>query len=221
MNLDDEDIFDMCAAKGSSMDAFRKEFEDLQAGLETAKSQLISRSREAEQVNHELHNVKESESFTRRNIDELVSAQEGITDGNEHKRGVRNALSDREANNRAEIRSVGGLAEALKEQLSVGSDWSQDQLEVKQSLEKEKDFLSSKLENRMSQVNGVRADADRVYDQIQNVNKEIEDLELKAGDMDSKTEEYAIVRGLTCLCLELWLLLYTDVALGSPSLLPS
>ena len=30
-----------------------------------------------------------------------------------------------------------------------------------------------------------------------------------------------IIRGLTCSCLQLWLLLYTDVALGSPSLLPS
>jgi chromosome segregation ATPase len=129
--LDDEDIFDMCKSKGQVMDAFRKEFEDLQSNVESAKISLVGKNRELEGANQELHTVKDQITFTQRNIDELVSAQEGITDGNEHKKSLRNNLADREANNRAEIRTFTGYFNDLKEALSVGSDWSADQLEAR------------------------------------------------------------------------------------------
>lgn len=189
-NLMDEDIFDVCKAKGSCMDAFRKEYEDLLKQQDEAKTSLQVRARELGVANHELNNVKDQIIFTQRNIDELVSAQEGIMDGNEHKRGVKNSLSDREANNRAEIRNLSSLAETLKNSLEVGSDWTTEQLEQRQTLEKECDFLQSKLENRTSQVNGVRTDAERAYEQIQRVDQEIEDLETKSGEMEKKTEAY-------------------------------
>ena len=189
-DLFDEDIFDVCASKGSCMDAFRKEFEDLQKGEAEAKTALQVRARELGVANNELNNVRDQITFTQRNIDELVSAQEGITDGNEHKRSIKNSLSDREANNRSEIRSLSSLADILRENLEVGSDWTSEQMEQRTSLEKECDFLSSKLENRLSQVNGVRTDADRAYELIQEVDQEIEELELKGGDMDKKTETF-------------------------------
>eukprot|EP00605_Chrysophyceae_sp_TOSAG23-4_P002386 GSChrysophyteH1.ASY1.ANO1.2642.1 assembled CDS len=151
-DLMEEDIFDMCTAKGACMDAFRKEFEDLQKSEIDAKNALQVRSREMGVANNTLNNVRDQITFTQRNIDELVSAQEGITDGNEHKRSVKNSLEDREANNRAEIRSLSTMAENLRESLAVGSDWSTEQLEQRTALEKECDFLSSKLENRLAQA---------------------------------------------------------------------
>ena len=133
-NLDDEDIFDMCSRKGQALDAFRKEYEDLQTSVDTAKATLVGWNRELEASNQELHTVRDQITFTRRNIDELLSAQEGITDANEHKKNLKNNLADREASNRAEIRTYTGYFNDLKEALSVGSDWSSDQLEAKVSL---------------------------------------------------------------------------------------
>jgi chromosome segregation ATPase len=49
------------------------------------------------------------------------------------------------------------------------------------ALEKERDFLASKLENRVSQVNGIRGDSDRTYERI----KELEGI----IEADTKTEE--------------------------------
>ena len=132
-SLDDEDIFDMCKAKGQVMDAFKKEYEDLQTSVDTAKTTLVGWNRELEASNQELHTVRDQITFTRRNIDELISAQEGITDGNEHKKNLKNSLADREASNRSEIRTYTGYFNDLKEALSVGSDWSSEQLEAKVS----------------------------------------------------------------------------------------
>ena len=189
-NLDEEDIFDMCEKKGSAMDAFRKEYEDLQKSLDTAKSTLVSKNRELEASNQELHNVRDQITFTQRNIDELISAQEGITDANAHKTSLRNNLQDREANNRAEIRTFTGYFNDLKEALAEGSDWTPDQLEVKAALEKEKDFLASKLENRLGQVNGVRGDSDRTYNRIKDVETMIEEYTNTEEEMEKKYNDY-------------------------------
>ena len=172
------------------MDAFRKEYEDLLKMQDEAKTALQVRSREMGLANNELNSVKDQINFTQRNIDELLSAQEGVMDGNDHKRRVKNSLADREANNRAEIRSLSNLADSLRSNLEVGSGWTLDQQEQRSSLEKERDFLASKLENRTAQVNGVRTDADRAYEAIQSVDAEIEAQELKVATMEKKTVEY-------------------------------
>ena len=190
VDIFEEDIFEVCKAKGSVMDAFRKEYEDLLKAQDDAKSALQARARELGAANVELHNVRDQITFTQRNIDELVSAQEGIMDGNDHKREIKNSLADREANNRSEIRNLSNLAEQLRANLEVGSDWTTEQLEQRQALEKECDFLQSKLDNRVAQVNGVRTDAQRAYEAIQSVDKDIEELEERSGKVEQKTEEY-------------------------------
>ena len=189
-NLDEEDIFDMCERKGSVMDAFRKEYEDLQKKLDLAKASLITKNRELEASNHELHNVRDQITFTRRNIDELVSAQEGITDANAHKTSLKNNLEDREADNRAEIRTYTGYFDELKAALAEGSDWTSDQLEAKAALEKERDFLASKLENRLGQVNGIRGDSDRTYSRIKDVESMIEENTKTEEELDKKYNNF-------------------------------
>ena len=197
-SLEDEDIFDMCERKGSTMDAFRKEYEDLQKTLEGAKASLITKNRELEASNHELHNVRDQITFTRRNIDELISAQEGITDANAHKTSLKNNLEDREANNRAEIRTFTGSFNELKEALAEGSDWTSDQTEAKSALEKERDFLGSKLENRLGQVNGVRGDSDRTYNRIKEIEGMIEEYTKTEEEMEAKYNDFiAESEGLT------------------------
>ena len=85
---------------------------------------------------------------------------------------------------------MSNLADSLRSNLEVGSGWTLDQQEQRSSLEKERDFLASKLENRTAQVNGVRTDADRAYEAIQSVDAEIEAQELKVATMEKKIVEY-------------------------------
>lgn len=188
----DEDIFEVLKRKGDhpSLSAFRHEYVELQKAYDLACANVISREREVEAAAHELHVVRDQITFTNRNIEELVSAKEALEDGIEHKKFVKSGLEDRESSNRSEIRSFTNMFEDLKEQLAVGSDWAPEQLEQKQNLEKEVDFQTSKLENRIAQVNGIRADADRTYDRIQQLDAEIDALEAKGADIEKRTAEY-------------------------------
>ena len=188
----DEDIFEVIKRKGDhpSLSAFKHEYVELQKAYDAALAQVVSREREVESAAHELQVVREQITFTNRNVEELVSAREALEDGIEHKKFVKSGLEDREAGNRREIRSYTNMFEDLKEALSVGSDWLPDQLEQRQGLEKEVDYAASKLENRLAQVSGVRADADRTFDRIQQLDAEIEELELKSNEVEKKTEAY-------------------------------
>ena len=188
----DEDIFEVLRRKGDhpSLSAFRHEYVELQKTYDAAVAAVVSREREVEAASNELHVVREQINFTNRSIEDLVSAREALEDGIEHKKFVKAGLEDRESSNRREIRTFTNLFEDLKEQLSVGSDWLPDQLEQRQALEKEVDFAASKLENRLAQVNGVRADADRTFDRIQQLDADIEALEAKSNEMVKKTDSY-------------------------------
>lgn len=191
-SLEDEDIFEVLKRKGDhpSLNAFRHEFVELQKTYDGAVANVVSRERELEAANHELFVVRDQINFTNRSIEDLNSAKEALEDGIEHKKFVKAGLEDRESSNRSEIRSFTNFFEDLKEQLSVGADWSPEQLEQKQALEKERDFLTSKLENRIAQVNGVISDCDRTEDRIHQLHAEIDELERKSNEIEKRTAEY-------------------------------
>lgn len=188
----DEDIFEILKKNGEhpSLSAFKHEYVELQKSYDQALANVVTREREVEGAAQQLQVVREQIAFTNRNIEELVSAREALEDGIEHKKLVKSGLEDRESANRSEIRSFTNMFEDLKEQLGVGPGWLPDQLEQRQALEKEVEFNSAKLENRQAQVRGLRADADRTYDRIQQLDAEIDALEAKSNDIEKKTVEY-------------------------------
>ena len=190
--LEDEDIFDVLRRKGDhpSLSAFKHEYVELQKTYDASVTMVVSRERELEAANHELFVVRDQINFTNRSIEDLNAAKEALEDGIEHKKFVKAGLEDRESSNRSEIRSFTNFFEDLKEQLAVGADWSPEQLEQRQALEKERDFLTSKLENRIAQVNGVILDCDRTEDRIRQLHAEIDALEAKSNDIEKRTVEY-------------------------------
>lgn len=58
------------------------------------------------------------------------------------------------------------------------------------ALEKERDFLASKLENRVGQVNGVRGDSDRTYERIKDLEGVIESDTKLEEELQTKYDSY-------------------------------
>ena len=77
-----------------------------------------------------------------------------------------------------------GYFAELKEALSVGADWSPEQLEQRIILEKERDFSFSKYENRLGTLTGLRSDVDRTYQHIQHLEEKYNALDAKIAAVD-------------------------------------
>ena len=104
----------------------------------------------------------------------------------------RNYLTDAEKSSRSEITIYSKYFNELKESLSIGADWTPDQQEQRSSLEKERDFLVSKLENKNSQVSGIRNDIDRIYQTVQ-----VHEEEIAKADQGTTTITTAITTTIT------------------------
>jgi chromosome segregation ATPase len=69
---------------------------------------------------------------------------------------------------------------------SVGADWAPDQLEQRIVLEKERDFLSSKLENSNNQLAGMRGEIDHIYSGIQQLEGDNLELDKELSVVEGK-----------------------------------
>jgi chromosome segregation ATPase len=181
---EDTDIMELIQSKGGALDAFRNEWNDLEKTIELTLATNLDREREVDFQNGELRSVREQLTFARRNVDELMSQQEVLKETIEHINHKRDTLAEREAKNREEISIYSGYFAELKEALSVGADWSPEQLEQRILLEKERDFLTSKLENSNNQLAGVRGEIDHIYEAIRLLEQENVELDDSIGKVD-------------------------------------
>ena len=186
-DLEEEaDVLELIASKGGALDAFRNEWLELEKTIETTLASNLDKEREVDFQNQELKSVREQLTLAKRNVDELVSQQEVLKETIEHINHKREGLVEREARNRDEIGVYSSYFGDLKDALSVGSDWSPEQLEQRILLEKERDFLSSKLENSNNQLTGMRGEIDHIYESIQTLEQENMDLDNAIDAVDSR-----------------------------------
>jgi chromosome segregation ATPase len=178
----DADTMELILSKSSLLEGFRREYGDLQKKYEDISLQLISQERENDSLTQELSGIREAVTFTRRNIDEVRASQESLRENIEVIASKRNILSDREKNSRDEISEFTSKFEELKTALAAGSDWTPQQKDERIALEKERDFLATKLENRTNQVSNLRSEVDRLYALIQT-------LEAEATSADERVEQ--------------------------------
>ena len=61
------------------------------------------------------------------------------------------------------------------------SDWSLDQVEARLALETEREFMTSKLDNKTNPLHAVRSEIEHVYEQLHV-------LETEIGDLDQQIE---------------------------------
>lgn len=186
---EDIDIMDFLASKGTSMDPFKHEFLELQRTLELTSASNIGKEREVDLQATELRILREQLAFTRRNVDELISQQEVLKETIDNANSKKEGLIDREQSNRQEITLYHSYATELKEALSVGADWSHEQIEQRTALEKERDFIASKLENKSNQLSSLRSDIERTYQYVEQVEKEIQEIDNKIDVLDKKRND--------------------------------
>jgi len=180
---------DFLHSKGSVLDAFRREYLDLQKSSDMTLAINTGKEREVDVLNQEYKALREQLFFTKRNIDEVVSQQEVLKEKIDNINLTKESLVEREASNREEISLYSGYFAELKEAISVGADWSPEQLEQRIILEKERDFSFSKYENRLGMLTGLRGDVDRTYVHIQHLEEKYNALDNKIASVDKKRHD--------------------------------
>ena len=189
---DDEDLvaaMDDLISRNKDLEPFRQQYLELKKIIENIATNLVGKEREYESYNHELNALRDQISFSQRNIEEIKSNQEYITGTTNNIMSVKTSLADSEKSNRDKIFIYTGNFEEMKAALSVGADWKPDQLEQKQVLEKERDFLVSKLDNKKNQLNGIRSDIERIVDTIQSTESNIEKVTKSITETDKEIKK--------------------------------
>ena len=191
-------VMESMIANNSDCAAFGQEFSDLQKKCDNVAAVAIGKEREYEGYNGDLSSVREQLTFTRRNIEEIVSNIETIKLNADQIVSVKNSLAASEKLSRDKIVVFEGYFEELKAALAMGADWKPEQLEQKNALEKERDYLTGKLDNKKNQVKGVRSDIERICDHIQQLEQSIKTTEdaVVQANKDIKSFEQKAVLGI-------------------------
>jgi len=189
---DDEELvaaMEDLISRNKDLEPFRQQYLELKKIIENISTNLVGKEREFESYSQELTALREQISFSQRNIEEIKSNQEYITSTTNNIMSVKTSLADSEKSNRDKIFIYTGNFEEMKAALSVGADWKPDQLEQKQVLEKERDFLVSKLDNKKNQLNGIRSDIERIVDTIQTTESNIETISKNITETDKEIKK--------------------------------
>ena len=187
---EEQAYLDAIIAKGKSFDAFKKEYLDLKRNHESLEASATAKEREVEVQGLELGSLRDQVSFTLKNIDEVISSQSALKQSVDSMTARQLALVEKEAKNREEISMYNAYNEELKAALSVGADWTPEQKEKRLTLEKTRDFVNGKLESALTNVSGVRSEIDRIYDAIQQLEKDIADKDDKVVSLVDKLKMY-------------------------------
>eukprot|EP01039_Chlorochromonas_danica_P001650 gene1650-1802_t len=186
---DDIDIMDLIASKGIVLEPFKNEYLELQKQLDILLATNTSKERELDQQTMELKILREQITFTRRNIDELSSQQELLKESNENTKLKTENFIQHEEESRQEISMYTTTFTELKEALLIGSDWSPEQLDQRIALEKERDFISGKLENKSNSLTALRIEIEHSYQRIHDLEEEIQKLENQIEEIEQRRHE--------------------------------
>lgn len=176
-------------SKGVCLEAFKREWQELVKSTGSIRATCQDSEREAEFLHSELKAIREQLNYSRRNVDDLVSQQEVLKETIDSINHRRDELVDSEVKNREDIQLYNSYFSELKEALSVGYDWTPDQIEQRILLEKERDFKASKLENNMNQLTGLRSEIEHLYETISENEKEIIQLDESIVEADKRKYE--------------------------------
>ena len=181
-----EEVFEFLKVKGPPLEGFKREYIELQTSLDTLLDSIATKEREVEIQNAELAQVKDQLMLSRRAIDDAQVQKENLQANIDHIQATQRNLIDREVANRSEIGIYSGEFEELKIALAQGSGWTHEQEEEKHNLEKSRDFLIKKLENKTNLVNGVRSDVDKLYELIQHIESQVAEIDSKIESMNNE-----------------------------------
>jgi chromosome segregation ATPase len=189
VNFDMNVIDKLVARGGDKLKPFKDDLADMNRIVGLISANLFEKEKEVDYLNVELLDLREKSAFLRRNLDETRTAQESMKDSIEIMSNMKGSMANREASNREEISLFEDKFEELKAVLSTGSGWTTGQTDQRISLEKERDCVTSKLENKNSELNSLRTNIDHIYDEIRMLEKEIFEEDKKAHEISEKVKD--------------------------------
>jgi chromosome segregation ATPase len=195
------EFFDHMKKKGVNLSGFAREYSELRAGVENVTDDVIDKEREVKTVVSELNQIREQSSISTKIAEDTVSQREAIAANLENLHQTRKRLFERESLNRVSMQQVSSHFPALQSALSVGAGWTPAQEEERKMLEKERDYILTKVEAKSNLVAGIRMDVDGLYEAVATaetdltgVDKETEDV--KAAILEqTKSAETESTRG--------------------------
>lgn len=189
VNFDMNVIDKLIARGGDKLKPFKDDLADMNRIVGLISANLVEKDKEVDYLNVELLELREKSTFLRRNLDETRTAQESMKDSIEIMSNMKGSMANREASNREEIFLFEEKFEELKAVLSTGSGWTTAQTDQRISLEKERECVTSKFENKNSELNSLRTNIDHIYDEIRLLEKDIFEDDKKAHEISEKVKE--------------------------------
>jgi hypothetical protein len=168
-----DEVLDLLKAKGPALEGFKREYSELHSTLEGVIESVSEKEREIEALHTDSVQVRDQTAIAKRNIEETMLSIDGLQSNLDNLRANRLRLMEREVQNRTKISIYSSKFDKLHEALEVGPGWSAAQDEERQTLEKERDFLTKKLDNKHNVVASIRQDVDRCYELIQSLENEM------------------------------------------------
>jgi len=171
-----DEVFEALKPKGAVVEGFRREFSELMGSLENYMEVIVEKERDIDALHADITQVRDQASVSKRNIEETILSKENLQSNVEGLRESRRKLLERELSNRTKISLYSSKFDKLHEAIEVGSGWTAAQDEERQTLEKERDFLTKKLDNKNNLVTGVRVAVDGSYELIQKLENDIKSI---------------------------------------------
>ena len=191
-----EEVFDALKPKGAAVEGFKREFSELLLSLENYLELLVEKERDIDALHADITQVRDQASVSKRNIEETILSKENLQVNVEGLRDSRRKLMERELANRTKISLYSSKFDKLHEAIEVGSGWTAAQDEERQTHEKERDFLTKKLDNKNNLVTGVRQAVDVCYELIQQLEADITKVSTDNGDIRGE------IRSLESACVD-------------------
>lgn len=192
------EFFDHMKQKGVNLTGFLREHSELRSAVDKVSEDVVDKEREVSTVLNELSQIREQSSISMKISDDTISQREGIAQNLENLQQTRKRLMEREMLNRVQMETVSRKFPALHDALSEGVGWTASQEEERKMLEKERDYILTKVEAKSNLVAGLRMDVDSLYEAVSAaenslaiVEKDIEDVksaiaeQVKSADTES------------------------------------
>lgn len=181
-------------SKGHILSAFQREYHDVEKEIEKTSSEISTKEREYDNLYGELYSLRDQLQISEKYINEVKSSKTTVQITVEQMNIHKNIIMEQEQKNKQEIEVYRNRFEDIKALLASGFEWSPEQIEMKNNLEKERDFLQSKYENKMLSVLTLRNDNEVLFNHVKNleemilkVEKDTEAAEDKLRDINKKT----------------------------------
>ena len=184
-----EEVFEVLKPKGAALEGFRREFSEVLMALENYLEVLVEKERDIDALHADITQVRDQASVSKKNIEETVLSRENLQSNVEGLRDSRRKLMERELSNRTKISLYSSKFDKLHEALEVGPGWTAAQDEERQTLEKERDFLTKKLDNKNNQLTTVRVSVDGCYETIQKLENEMTQITTDNAGIRSEIRE--------------------------------